>query len=395
MAAPVGWRELLLNSVGTGGASGFTAGDWWRLLVENRFRIHPCYIPRAAAITLTSLSNSVLGRLERWRFDSRIRQTSVPPPLFILGIWRSGTTHLHYLFGRDPRFAYPNNYQVLNPHTFLTTERMNRRFWSWVMPSKRPQDNVAVRLGDPQEDEFALLAMSRCSPMLNLIFPRRAEAYDRFLTLENASAAEVDRWKRSLLWFAQKLTFKYGRPLVLKSPCHTGRIRLLLELFPDARFVHIYRNPYAVIRSTMRTWQRVVPWWTLQKNEWAGYDDTAIRQYAELLDHFWAEKSLIPPERFSEVCYEHLDRDPLGAMRRIYAELKLPDFSEAEPSMREYLDSVAGYEKNVFRETDAELRAKIAGHCRRFFEAWGYDIDAPADSAPVAVPLNDCRPPAS
>ena len=31
--------------------------------------------------------------------------------------------------------------------------------------------------------------------------------------------------------------------IVLKSPAHTARVRVLLELFPKARFVHIIRDP--------------------------------------------------------------------------------------------------------------------------------------------------------
>jgi len=59
-------------------------------------------------------------------------------------------------------------------------------------------------------------------------------------------------WKEALLQFVRKLTWKYQRPMILKSPGHTCRIRFLLELFPTARFVHIHRNPYTVFLSTKR-----------------------------------------------------------------------------------------------------------------------------------------------
>ena len=57
-----------------------------------------------------------------WRKDSGTRRFDAP--LFILGIWRSGTTHLHNLFAQDDRFAFANNYQVCFPRTFLTMEKL-------------------------------------------------------------------------------------------------------------------------------------------------------------------------------------------------------------------------------------------------------------------------------
>ena len=89
----------------------------------------------------------------------------------------------------------------------------------------------------------------------------------------------------------RKLTFKYGRPLVLKSPPHTARIRLLLEMFPEARFVHIHRHPYQVFRSC-RHYHDTAVWYSyLQKPDTSLNDDRIIRRYeafakdeAELID---------------------------------------------------------------------------------------------------------------
>src|SRR5207244_7988419 len=80
--------------------------------------------------------------------------------------------------------------------------------------------------------------------------------------------------------------FLYGQPLVLKSSGHTCRIRLLLELFPDAKFVHIHRNPYAVFQSTRRTVLKVSPWSVLQRPDHSDLDDRTIRQYKEVYDVF-------------------------------------------------------------------------------------------------------------
>ena len=116
-------RAELLARIGPGLLSGITLGRWLRILSENRFAVDLPYLGRAATITSGSIQNSLFGGWEALRYGRRVRAAKVHPPLFILGIWRSGTTHLHYLFAQDDRFAYPNNYQVSFPRTFLTMER--------------------------------------------------------------------------------------------------------------------------------------------------------------------------------------------------------------------------------------------------------------------------------
>ena len=39
--------------------------------------------------------------------------------------------------------------------------------------------------------------------------------------------------------------------LLIKSPVHTGRVKLLLDLFPNAQFIYIHRNPYQVFKSAV------------------------------------------------------------------------------------------------------------------------------------------------
>jgi hypothetical protein len=155
-----------------------------------------------------------------------ISATKLDPPLFILGIWRSGTTHLHNLLAQDDGFAYPNTYQVTPPQTFLTTERFNARLMGFFIPKKRPMDNVRFGVAEPQEDEFALTALIG-GFSLSWAFPRRAAFYGRYLTLRDLSATEVAEWKAALTWFLQKLTYKYGRPLILKSPGHVALVAVL------------------------------------------------------------------------------------------------------------------------------------------------------------------------
>ncbi|MEO5959234.1 MAG: sulfotransferase [Opitutaceae bacterium] len=362
-------------SIGNNYLAGITAGDWWRLLRENRFAVDPPYWHRAAFITAMSLINSHARRKEQREFDEAVRNAVVPPPLFVLGHWRGGTTHLHNLLAQDAeQFGFANTYQVVNPHTFLSTEDMNTRRFAWLVPKKRPMDNVALSFQAPQEDEFAPCLMSLRSLYLGISFARREDHYARYLTFRDVPPEQVTAWKNAFVWFLKKLTLKYGRPLVLKSPPHTARIRLLLELFPDARFVHIHRNPYAVYQS-FRHYFDTATWYTyLQRPDLAGVDDRLIRRYNLLYDSFFAERSLIPAGRFHEVAFEDLERDPVGEMQRLYGGLSLPGFERFKPKLERYVASLAGYRKNEFPALDAASREKIARAWARSFHEWRYPV---------------------
>ena len=369
------WRESLLIKFGTGVFGGITFGRWLRMLRENDFAVDLPYWGRAAAITVFSVQNSLFAASENFRYRQRINATKIEPPLFILGIWRSGTTHLHNLLAKDDRFAYPNTYQVTFPATFLTCEKLNAKLVGFFVPRKRPMDNVAFGITEPQEDEFAIAALLG-GFSLAWAFPRRAGFYNRYLTLRDTSPGELLEWKATLTWFLQKLTLKYGKPLVLKSPGHTCRIKVLLEMFPEARFVHIRRNPFDVFRSTdhlMRT--GVTPLWTLQRPDFRDLHDRIIQQYKEVYDVFFEDRALIPKGHFHEVCFEALEVDPIGQVRGIYEALALPDFGHIETALRRYTESIAGYKKNALPDVPSDVRSRITEEWRRCFDEWGYPLE--------------------
>jgi omega-hydroxy-beta-dihydromenaquinone-9 sulfotransferase len=368
------WREALMSWFGPGYFGGSIPSTWLRVLRENQFAVDPPYWPRAMVITLITFPNALLAGWEDLAFGRKVRDATIHPPLFILGIFRSGTTLLHNLFAQDDRFAYPNVYQAAYPHAFLTTEATNTRSFEFFIPDRRPQDGIAFGMRETAEEEFALCCLTGRNMVMGWVFPRRAEHYHRYLSFRDATEEEVSEWKSALVGFVRKLSFKYKRPLVLKSPANTARIRMLLELFPDARFVHIHRNPYDVFQSTQHTYQRVPAWIALQLPEDDGIDDRILRQNREAYDVFFEERSLIPEGRFHEVSFAALEADPVSEVRGIYERLGLPEFGYVEPALRRYVQSLEGYKKNTFRALTTEERARISQEWRRLFDEWGYPI---------------------
>jgi LPS sulfotransferase NodH len=370
------WRDTFLRWFGPGMLGGITFGDWVRLLRDNRFDVSPRCFVRAGAITCQSVQNSLMRWVENRRYGQAVRGAEVLPPLFVLGHWRSGTTHLHNLLAADERFAFPNNYQALFPHAFLSMERAQSPFIQWFLSPRRPMDNVEWTIASPQEDEFALCVMTFMSPCTGWFFPNRRDHYDRYLTFRGVNDGEVEQWKSALLEYLRRLSWKYKRPLVLKSPPHTARIRRLLEIFPRARFVHVHRDPCAVFSSTRKMLTVNFAMHRLQRPPLDDLDEWIIRQYRAMYDAFFEERDLIPPGQYHEVCFEELEADPVGQMERLYEALSLPAFSAARPALERYVDGLRGYRKNEFPELPAAMRRRLRDAWGPCFERWGYAPEA-------------------
>src|SRR5262249_40574101 len=161
--------------------------------------------------------------------------------------WRTGTTLLHELLALDEHHACPTTYQCLAPHHFLMTAGWLPRLLWFLVPALRPMDNMAAGWGRPQEDEFALCLMGQPSPYLTTAFPTRPPQDPEALAREGMAPRALASWKRTFLPLLRQVVLQSpGKRLVLKSPPHSCRIKVLLELFPDARFVHIVRDPHVV-----------------------------------------------------------------------------------------------------------------------------------------------------
>jgi hypothetical protein len=358
-----------------------TAPGWLSLLEQNRFAVEPQYWPRALGITGVSLMQSVWQM--RWRarekrlYHDAIAGTKITrAPVFILGHWRSGTTHLHNLLSLDAeQFCCPNTFQVSFPDAFLCMEDVYRDRFERIMPNTRGTDNVAFNLQAPQEDEFALCLLTLHSILVTFLFPRHYDQALSYLTFRDADVHIVEQWKKEFTWFLKKVTLKYNRTLLLKSPPHTARIKMLLEIFPDARFIHVHRHPYEVFRSFQRLMTSDVWGSCLQRPDMKSIPERILKQYTILYDAFFEERDLIPQGQFYEVAFEALEHDPEGQLRGIYNSIGLGSFEPVVPQVRSYIASIADYKKNSHTPLTTEWQERVAVTWSRSFEEWGYSTE--------------------
>lgn len=354
--------------------NGVTWPQWWSFLSDHQFKIPPRYWPRALATCCGALANSVLHASERRRFDAELADVEIKPPIFVLGFNRSGTTHLHNLLCLDERFGFANTYQTMFPSTFLTTEHWGIELFNVMMLQTRPMDNMACAASMPQEDELALCTLTGLSPYTAWIFPQRRDQHEHYQTFDGASDADLRRWREAMTTYLKKLSYRRRRPLVLKSPPHTARIALLLDMFPKAKFVHIHRNPYDVFQSASHTFRTVSPYMRVQALDEAELENRLVRYYRNTYESFFAQKDQVPPGQFHEVAFADLEADPVGEMRKIYAQLALPEFDQVEPVLRDYVGSLRGYRKNRYGPIEESTRRRIATEWGFCFDHWGYSV---------------------
>jgi omega-hydroxy-beta-dihydromenaquinone-9 sulfotransferase len=352
---------------------GTDAVTWAKVLWRHRLAIHPKYWYIAGVVSVASTMNMMLRWVQNSMFGDRVARTPITKqPIFVIGHWRTGTTLLHELITQDRQFAYPDFFACFNPNHSLLTEHFFKTYAKWMAPEQRPMDNMAAGWDRPQEDEFALCLLGLPSPYIDLAFPNNPPMYPGSLDLSGLSPSEVARWKRTFVQFLQTLTFRDSRQLVLKSPPHTARIPILLELFPDARFVHIVRDPYVVFPSTINLWNSFSRRHCLQTPTGAGVEEKVLREFRVIYERLEEARPLLKPGRFHELRYEELVKDPVGELRAVYEALELEGFDEARPRVEQYLRLTDGYETNKYAITD-EQRVLVSRQWGDVIRQYGYE----------------------
>jgi hypothetical protein len=302
----------------------------------------------------------------------------LPPPVFILGHWRSGTTHLYNAMSLG-EFGYVPPLAVGLPWDMFGLARILRPLLESQLPERRYIDNVVVTPSSPQEDEIALANMSPLSFYHGLYFPREFDRLiDRGLFFDGCSEVETAAWQSRFTYLMRKLALQQGKQLLIKNPVYTARPAMLKAIFPQAKFIHIHRNPFDVFLSMRNFYVKLLDVMTLQDvPEDLDIDATILRVYARMMNCFEAQTDGWDAPDFVELPYELLDRDPMAALERIYSGLELKGFDAAAPRFQTYLDQVTHFRKNEFRG-DARAVELVRGSLGHWIDKWGYQ-------APTAV----------
>ncbi len=333
------------------------------------------YVPRVFFVTLVSAVGVPFRWYESFALRERLKATRLKDdPVFIIGHWRGGTTLLHNLMTRDPQFGYITMHQALFPRSFMTTGFF-RWFLRVFMPPTRPMDNMKLDVDMPQEDELALSNWGRFSLYNGWHFPwRLMDFYRRWVEFEGVSDEGRNAWWRDFHRVLKRATLNHGgKRLVLKNPAHTGRVADILQRYPNARFIHIHRNPYVVFLSTRHLYRTAIPPFNVQRYPETKMERDFLQIYRRMMQRYFALEKAIPEDRLVTLRYEDFVQDPLPALERTYRQLGLGGWEAAEGPIRRHLEGLGGYRKNRYTldASDVEL---VRRHWGFALDRWGYGL---------------------
>ena len=305
-----------------------------------------------------------------------ILESPVEGPIVILGLPRTGTTALQRVLARDPglrSLPYWEALQPMPPGDVLeqpaeTAPRIRNaqralRFVHWVAPLMRSMHELEA---EEPDEEVWLLGMDFATMLPEATW--NVPSFGRWY-----QAADLRHGYRYLRKMLQILSwYRAGERWLLKSPQHLEQIPILAEVFPRAVFVQTHRDPLKVTASfaSMLSYSR--------RNSERHPDPVAIGAYwsdrIEAMLRRGAEDR--PPDvadRFVDVQFGELNRDPIGVVRRIYdvADRELTPVAEA--AMRDFLTAnprgkhgAHTYRLEDFGLDPAERRRALAFYCERF-----------------------------
>ena len=311
--------------------------------------------------------------------DSRYRALAEKPlemdPVFILGHWRSGTTFMHNVFSCDKHFGYNTTYQTVFPNLMLFGQSFFKKNMSFLMPDKRPTDNMELKVDLPQEEEFALANMMPYTYYNFWFFPQQMLDYcDKYLLFDTIPEEERQVFKDTFLKLIKiSLWNTNGTQFLSKNPPHTGRVKTLVEMFPNAKFIYLKRNPYTVYESTRSFFTNTIQPLRLQNISDDELEKNFIEVYRRLFYKFEEEKHLIPEGNLMEVKFEDFEQNAFDLTQDMYSKLSIPGFETAKADIEKYLSKKKGYKKNQYKYDDRTVKM-VEEHWGMALQQWDYQL---------------------
>lgn len=316
-------------------------GEAWRLpygvlvdALEKESRLHL----GGRLVARTELLRSLRNRLrlaELWKRRPDILAAPLEPPIFVVGAPRSGTSILHELLACDPETRAPAMWEMLHPVESLADESAlpiadaTVRFWHDLQPEYEsmhansgalPNECIFITMNEFLSDQW-----SGCH-----VVP----SYDAHL--RRADHRDAYRFHRRVLLTLQQRA--RGRRWVLKAPSHLGQLRALFAVYPEANVVHIHRDPAKCLPSALSL-MGTLKWMRCEEVDLAPAVAGLPRGYAAMFKYEIEQRAAgaLPDERFVDLRYHDLMRDPIGTIAALYDRLGLALREPARRAMLEHL----------------------------------------------------------
>ncbi len=309
-------------------------------------------------------------RLQR-RLLADIKSRSLADSVFVLGLWRSGTTLAHELLSGCPGFVAPATGQCMNASTFGLSRAARG------VSVARPMDAMSVTHDSPQEDEFALLALGIPTAYRAFLDPSRIGEQQRVVSPDYWTHEAPPAWHEEWLDFLHlaRRQQKQDARLVIKSPGHSFRIKAIERFFSDARYLWITRAPDEVLYSNRKMWKAMFRRYGMThfiEDELDRFLLQACEQAAGCLD--WLCERM-GRERLAVIDFGDLTTDPASAVAAAGKRLGLGDEAGMRAACEATFQRRSGYrqdrypsrslsahEERVLSMLDGSQRRALASH---------------------------------
>jgi len=326
---------------------------------------------------------AVLFEPLRWvelTYNGKIKNhETLKDPIFILGFYRSGTSYMQEFLTQDDRLGYHTNFQMVLPEIMLTGEKILSPFFDFICRAFKIQDKVhriPMSFKFPGEEDGAMTTgFNKRGAHWGYFFPKIMMSHiQKYIMFENIESSEIKDWTNDFVFLLKKISIaNKGRQLVLKSPPNTARVKLLLSLFPKAKFIFIHRNPYEIYASNKRFMKLTHKIYALGRTKNIKTRDIILDTYTQFMNKYLSERSLVPDGQLIEIKYEDFIKTPLESMKNIYKILNLNEFQYCEEKMIKYLSSRNDYKK-LEHELQIDEMSIVTKRIEPFLKQWGYQL---------------------
>ena len=292
-------------------------------------------------------------------------------PVFIVGHWRSGTTLLHNLLSLNQNIGFINTYNSLFINNIYTSF-LFKTLMKITMPKERPSDKIKLDVDLPQEDEFAVSNFVNISHYNLFFFPND---YKRFYSEAiRFDTNKSSKWLNAYYNLLNRIYLYTNKSqLIIKNPSNTARIKHLIKKYPNAKFIHIYRNPVYVYLSTYKFFSELFPSVNLQNIDNKLLHDLIIYNYREMYKDYYDQKDIIPKENLIEIKFEDFKNDTLPYLEKIHKKFDLKLSNELLSKYKSYLESQKSHKMNTYK-IDKSILDEIKKEYSNSFNKMKYDI---------------------
>ncbi len=280
--------------------------------------------------------NKPVGLFEKCFMRIKSAEIQVDRPIFLIGNARSGSTMLQDILCSHPDMAYFTNTMNEFPSCFCAAETLRKFLCLDVGGERFQKDSVSVSAGSASEGTDLWRSVLRPGAEITT----EIKAY-RKSELEESQITEIHNLIRRALWcfgarpngdgnqkgerfFNKNMTFRMLAPL-------------WQELYPDARFIHLIRDPRQVANSIVKMNRLAKEHQENRKFEEESSDDDALQRHAiREASHYWNSMTTFVQEfktvanHIHEVKYEDILDNPIDRLEEIRTFCELSPVNDKE-----------------------------------------------------------------